>query len=99
MRNHHVCPKCSCPNLLVIAKRGQPDGRSVNQVYTERVHSGADPSRAFQRIDIGHVEQWICSACGYMESYGRDFAKLAELATKGNAGVFWVQGGGGAGSP
>lgn len=96
MRFRHACPKCGCVELLVVERRRQPDPPSGNGTLSERVHALSSMSSGWlsveSREDVGHVELWICEACGCMESYAQDFMRLREVADQPGSGVRRVRG-------
>jgi hypothetical protein len=78
-------------DLLVIEQRRQPDPSSGNGTFFERVHTLTNTAGGWfsveQREDVGHVELWVCEACGYMEAYAQDFKRLREVADQPGSGV------------
>ncbi len=96
MRLRHACPKCGCVELLVVEQRRQPNPSSGNSTFSEVVHALSSRTGGWLREEIreevGHVELWICEACGYLESYAQDFMRLREVADQAGSGVRRVRG-------
>jgi predicted nucleic-acid-binding Zn-ribbon protein len=95
MKAKQTCPKCECRRLLVIERLAQPKQKFTNGVVGVSVTTLEVPAQELglpepdaYRSEIGHVEAWICSRCGYMEHYAIDaVAALEEYARKFRAGV------------
>jgi predicted nucleic-acid-binding Zn-ribbon protein len=96
MKNAQQCPKCQCRKLWVMKPAQIPFPGSANSTMP-LVLAGATPGTGFlaiaQRAEVGALEAWICSRCGYTEWYmepnGAN-AQFAALANTPGAGVFWV---------
>ncbi|WP_432988882.1 hypothetical protein [Dactylosporangium sp. CA-233914] len=72
-----------------------PDGDSSNVVVplpaVTRLGSGSAVGAEFRRrLEAGHFEAWICTACGYTEWYALEVNEvLARLSQNPRSGVLY----------
>lgn len=97
MKNSGGCPKCACRKLYVVDEVSQPHSESSNSILPQYLVAApmgrdltgvADGTR--YRSHACKLEAWVCSACGFVEWYGKDPSELESLARHGD-GVRVVQ--------
>lgn len=94
MKRTGVCPKCACRKLYVVDEASQPHSESSNSIqpmYVVAAPMGHDVTGVADgtryRSDACKLEAWVCSACGFVEWYGKDPGELARLADQHTGGV------------
>ena len=89
MKLTQQCPKCQSRELWMLDRVQQPNPNLDFGVLPMFLTSCR--LDAFERVDVGELEAWICARCGYMEWYAKKMNEhLARLARLPNSGVRWI---------
>lgn len=94
MKTSGVCPKCACRKLYVVDQVTQPHAESSNVTLplflmaagVAKDETGVEEGTRY-RSHACKLEAWVCSACGFVEWYGKDTSELELLARHYDGGV------------
>lgn len=87
MKKLHRCPKCDGKRLWVIERFRIPgesaDGK-VLPVVPHQPATGGGGFLGFTKVQsVGHVDLYLCDACGYSELWAEDFRGLVPDEARG----------------